>query len=57
MTGLLSLGCPSLRMLSDDIDSSFDGLMSTSNHVIEDEVWIKNSEPIVWTIAMKSLVL
>jgi len=62
--GLLPVGVAGSKLSTsglewnlDDADSSFDGLMSTSNHVIKGEVWIKTSEAIVWTIAVKSLIL
>lgn len=53
LTNLLCLYQLALTLLSDDTNSSFDSLVSTSNHVIKDEVWIKNTDPIVWTIAVK----
>ncbi|KDR76321.1 hypothetical protein GALMADRAFT_475862 [Galerina marginata CBS 339.88] len=35
--------------------SSFDGLVSTSNHLVPDEkvVWIKTSKPIWWTVELR----
>jgi thiamine pyrophosphokinase len=40
-----------------DQSSSFDGLVSTSNHLVpgQDEVWIKTSKPIWWTAELRSL--
>jgi len=38
-------------------ESSFDGLVSTSNHLVPDEdtVWIKTSKPIWWTAELKKM--
>lgn len=37
--------------------SSFDGLISTSNHLIPEEkvVWIQTTEPIWWTVELKNI--
>ncbi|KAF8500123.1 thiamine pyrophosphokinase Thi80 [Gautieria morchelliformis] len=37
-----------------DTISSFSGLVSTSNHVISSEVWVKTSKPIWWCIELRS---
>jgi len=39
--------------------SSFDGLVSTSNHLVPTEpiVWIKTTKPIWWTVALKDLII
>ncbi|KAG8927174.1 hypothetical protein FRC01_007884 [Tulasnella sp. 417] len=34
-------------------ESSFDGMVSTSNWLAEDQIWIKTSEPIWWCIERK----
>jgi thiamine pyrophosphokinase len=35
-------------------ESSFDGLMSTSNHLVPGQnVWIKTTHPIWWTVELK----
>ncbi|KAF8332638.1 thiamine pyrophosphokinase [Cantharellus anzutake] len=36
-------------------ESSFDGLVSTSNHVIEGQVYIKTTSPVCWTVAVKEV--
>ncbi|KAF7330507.1 TPK-B1-binding domain-containing protein [Mycena venus] len=63
--GLLPVGIAStvlsttgLRWNLSNHESSFDGLMSTSNHVLPDEgsVWIKTSNPIWWTVELRSRV-
>jgi len=43
--------------LSNDI-SSFDGLVSTSNHLVpeKDTVWIKTSKPIWWSAELRKLI-
>lgn len=40
----------------DDAESAFDGMVSTSNHVAEDTVFIRTTEPIIWTVALKPLI-
>jgi len=37
--------------------SSFDGLVSTSNHLVPTEpiVWIKTTKPIWWTVELKNI--
>jgi len=61
--GLLPVGIAStilsttgLRWNLSDQESSFDGLMSTSNHLLpnEESVWIKTSSPIWWTVELRS---
>lgn len=39
-----------------DTESSFDGLVSTSNHLVpeEDIVWVKTSRPIWWTAELRA---
>ncbi|KAI0701204.1 thiamine pyrophosphokinase Thi80 [Cytidiella melzeri] len=39
-----------------DTESSFDGMVSTSNHLLPEEptVYIKTSKPIVWTVELKA---
>lgn len=37
----------------DGTESSFNGLFSTSNHVIADQLWIETSAPIVWTVEVR----
>jgi len=60
--GLLPVGVDStmlstlgLKWNLTDQESSFDGLVSTSNHLLcgEDLVWIKTSRPIWWTVELK----
>jgi len=62
--GLLPVGVDSaivsttgLRWNLNEDMLSFDGLMSTSNHLIPDEkvVWIKTSRPIWWTVELRKL--
>jgi thiamine pyrophosphokinase len=38
-------------------ESSFDGLVSTSNHLVPEEetVWIKTSKPIWWSVELKKM--
>lgn len=38
-----------------DTESCFDGMVSTSNHLLPEEptVYIKTSKPIVWTVELK----
>lgn len=43
-------------MSSDNQVSSFDGLMSTSNVLKHDEVWIKTSEPIWWCVELRPYI-
>ncbi|KAF9815602.1 hypothetical protein IEO21_04462 [Rhodonia placenta] len=61
--GLLPLGVDStilsttgLRWNLTDTESSFDGLVSTSNHLVpeEDIVWVKTSRPIWWTAELRA---
>ncbi|KAF5390636.1 hypothetical protein D9757_002752 [Collybiopsis confluens] len=43
-----------LRWNLTDHPSSFDGLVSTSNHLVsEKDVWIKTTKPIWWTVELK----
>ncbi|KII89925.1 hypothetical protein PLICRDRAFT_40102 [Plicaturopsis crispa FD-325 SS-3] len=60
--GLLPVGVESsiistkgLRWNLDEQESSFDGLVSTSNHLVpeEDTVWVKTSKPIWWSAELK----
>ncbi|KAJ6513326.1 thiamine pyrophosphokinase [Mycena sanguinolenta] len=60
--GLLPVGISStilsttgLRWNLSNRESSFEGLMSTSNHLLPDEesVWIKTSNPIWWTAELR----
>ncbi|KAF8528459.1 thiamine pyrophosphokinase [Hysterangium stoloniferum] len=37
----------------DNTPSSFEGLISTSNHVVASEVWIKTTKPICWCIEVR----
>ncbi|KZP31661.1 Thiamin pyrophosphokinase [Athelia psychrophila] len=62
--GLLPVGVDStilsttgLRWNLTEQESSFDGLISTSNHLVpgEDSVWIKTSRPIWWTAELRKL--
>lgn len=61
--GLLPVGIDStvlstsgLKWNLTDHPSSFDGLMSTSNHLVPgQDVWIKTSKPIWWTIELKDM--
>ncbi|KAJ7170619.1 thiamine pyrophosphokinase Thi80 [Mycena crocata] len=62
--GLLPVGIDStllsttgLRWNLSNHPSSFDGLVSTSNHLVPDEdtVWISTSNPIWWTAELRSL--
>lgn len=61
--GLLPLGVDStilsttgLRWNLTDTESSFDGLVSTSNHLVPEEefVWVKTSRPIWWTAELRA---
>jgi thiamine pyrophosphokinase len=60
--GLLPVGIDStilstsgLKWNLTDCPSSFDGLVSTSNHLVAEErvVWVKTSEPIWWTVELR----
>ncbi|KAJ3739395.1 thiamine pyrophosphokinase, partial [Lentinula detonsa] len=59
--GLLPVGIKStilstsgLRWNLRDHSSSFDGLVSTSNHLVPGEnVWVKTSKPILWTVELR----
>ncbi|KAJ4478168.1 thiamine pyrophosphokinase [Lentinula aciculospora] len=59
--GLLPVGTEStilstsgLRWNLTNCPSSFDGLVSTSNHLVSGEnVWVKTSKPIVWTVELQ----
>ncbi|CAA7267145.1 unnamed protein product [Cyclocybe aegerita] len=62
--GLLPVGIEStilstsgLRWNLTDHPSSFDGMVSTSNHLVPEEqvVWIKTSKPIWWTVELKHI--
>ncbi|KAJ2917394.1 hypothetical protein MD484_g3027, partial [Candolleomyces efflorescens] len=61
--GLLPVGIDStilstrgLRWNLDQHPSSFDGLVSTSNHLVpHQDVWIRTSKPIWWTAELKKL--
>lgn len=37
--------------------SSFDGMISTSNHVIDEVVWVETTAPICWTVEVRSMSL
>jgi thiamine pyrophosphokinase len=54
----LSTLCVSLiaRLLEDETESSFDGLVSTSNHLVPEEqfVTIKTSRPIWWCAELRN---
>jgi len=60
--GLLPVGIDStilstsgLRWNLSNQESSFDGMISTSNHFLPNEnVWIKTSKPIWWTAELRS---
>ncbi|KAH7911087.1 thiamine pyrophosphokinase [Hygrophoropsis aurantiaca] len=63
--GLLPVGVGStilsttgLRWNLSDTESSFDGMVSTSNHLVpeEDMVWIKTSQPIWWCAELKKRI-
>ncbi|KAJ8092997.1 thiamine pyrophosphokinase [Marasmius tenuissimus] len=50
------LSTSGLRWNLTDHPSSFDGLMSTSNHLVPgQDVWIKTSRPIWWTAELRDL--
>ncbi|GBE87812.1 thiamine pyrophosphokinase [Sparassis latifolia] len=61
--GLLPVGIDStsittrgLRWNLTDCISSFDGMVSTSNHLLPGEdVWIKTTKPIWWTVELRTL--
>jgi thiamine pyrophosphokinase len=37
-------------------ESSFDGLVSTSNHLVPGQnVWIKTTKPIWWTVELRTI--
>jgi len=64
--GLLPIGVQSTILSTTGLQwnltntiSSFDGLVSTSNHLVPEEktVWIKTSQPIWWTVELKSSAL
>jgi len=55
--GLLPVGVASTVLSTKGLEwnlenqvSSFDGLLSTSNHLAEDYIYIKTSEPIWWCV-------
>ncbi|KAF9450336.1 thiamine pyrophosphokinase Thi80 [Macrolepiota fuliginosa MF-IS2] len=52
------LSTSGLRWNLTDHPSSFDGLVSTSNHLVpgEDVVWVKTTKPIWWTAELRSLI-
>jgi len=63
--GLLPVGIDStllsttgLRWNLTNEASSFDGLVSTSNHLVpeEDTVWIKTSKPIWWSVELRKMI-
>jgi hypothetical protein len=41
------------RVALDEVESSFDGVVSTSNAVVDTQVWIKTSQPIWWCIELR----
>ncbi|KAF8962763.1 thiamine pyrophosphokinase Thi80 [Flammula alnicola] len=51
------LSTSGLRWNLTDHPSSFDGLVSTSNHLVDEEniVWIKTSKAIWWTVELKNI--
>jgi len=60
--GLLPVGIESTILSTKGLEwnltnrvSSFDGLVSTSNHLVpgENTVWVKTSKPIWWTVELK----
>jgi len=62
--GLLPVGIDSTVLSTSGLEwnltnqlSSFEGLVSTSNHLVPDEriVWIKTSKPIWWTAELKDM--
>ncbi|OCH94452.1 Thiamin pyrophosphokinase [Obba rivulosa] len=64
--GLLPLGVESTVLSTTGLQwnltnkkSSFDGMVSTSNHLVPEEktVWIKTTMPIWWTVELKSSAL
>jgi thiamine pyrophosphokinase len=38
-----------------DWKTSFDTQISTSNHVVAEQIEIKTDKPVVWTLELKSL--
>lgn len=45
---------PMLIVAKANHTSSFDGLVSTSNHLVPGvDVWVKTSKPILWTIELR----
>ncbi|KAH8822851.1 thiamine pyrophosphokinase Thi80 [Flagelloscypha sp. PMI_526] len=56
--GILStmLTTTGLRWNLSETESSFEGLVSTSNHLIpeEKEVWVRTTQPIWWTMELKT---
>jgi thiamine pyrophosphokinase len=57
MSSKKRLSCPRLTCILADCPSSFEGLVSTSNHLVTEErvVWIKTSQPIWWTAELRRL--
>jgi len=58
--GLLPVGVSSailstsgLKWNLDNAESSFDGLVSTSNAIVDKRVWIKTSAPIWWCVELR----
>jgi thiamine pyrophosphokinase len=51
-----TLSTRGLRWNLTETESSFDGLVSTSNHLVPDQnVWIKTTKPIWWTMELKNI--
>jgi len=63
--GLLPVGVEStvlstsgLEWNLNDCVSSFDGLMSTSNHLVPGrDVWVRTTRPIWWTVELKEIII
>ena len=51
--GLIDFWSLFLYDFVDDAESSFDGLVSTSNHIASDEVHITTTQPIWWCMEVK----
>jgi thiamine pyrophosphokinase len=43
----------SLMVITDDTETSFDTMVSSSNHIIDEIVTVKTDRPIVWTAELR----
>lgn len=43
-----------VMMMIDDDETSFDGLLSTSNHLVEETIVVETDKPVVWTAELRT---